>query len=183
MNRKTGFTLIELLVVIAIMGLLASVVFASLNNARKKARVARTLIETDQIFKVLQFYFDDTGLPPPHDHSWGTSCEHAVFVDGVFSPKPSGWDGPYLAAWPTTQWNNAYHWERWAVGQSQCGSDCPAYSISIQSVPPDEAQMMDDTNDDGDLATGKIRSSGGGRVEVFFDAFGFPDIDTTTTSC
>lgn len=44
MNLMKGFTLIELLVVVAIVGILASVVLASLNSSRAKGRDARSAL-------------------------------------------------------------------------------------------------------------------------------------------
>lgn len=58
---KKGFTLIELLVVIAIIGVLASIVLASLNNARRKSRDARRISDLKQIQLALELYFDGAG--------------------------------------------------------------------------------------------------------------------------
>jgi prepilin-type N-terminal cleavage/methylation domain-containing protein len=57
-NQK-GFTLIELLVVIAIIGLLSSVILASLNSARKKGRDARRLADLKQLQTALELYYSD----------------------------------------------------------------------------------------------------------------------------
>ncbi len=57
-NRERGFTLIELLVVIAIIGILSSVVLASLNNARKKGRDARRISDIKQLQLALEMYYD-----------------------------------------------------------------------------------------------------------------------------
>jgi prepilin-type N-terminal cleavage/methylation domain-containing protein len=56
--RLSGFTLIELLVVIAIIGVLASIVLASLNTARRKSRDARRISDLKQIQLALELYFD-----------------------------------------------------------------------------------------------------------------------------
>lgn len=64
MKTKKGFTLIELLVVIAIIGILASVVLASLNSARQKARDARRVADIKQLQLALELYFDSNNKYP-----------------------------------------------------------------------------------------------------------------------
>ncbi len=58
MSRNKGFTLIELLVVIAIIGILSSVVLASLNSARQKSRDARRIADLKQLQLALELYAD-----------------------------------------------------------------------------------------------------------------------------
>ncbi|MDO8555060.1 MAG: prepilin-type N-terminal cleavage/methylation domain-containing protein [bacterium] len=62
--KQKGFTLIELLVVIAIIGLLSSIVLASLNSARAKARDARRIADLKQISTALEFYYDTNNAYP-----------------------------------------------------------------------------------------------------------------------
>lgn len=59
LRNKNGFTLIELLVVIAIIGLLSSVVLASLNSARGKSRDSRRLQDIHQLQNAFSLYVDD----------------------------------------------------------------------------------------------------------------------------
>lgn len=60
-NNNKGFTLIELLVVISIIGLLSSVVLASLNTARGNARNAKRQQDLIQIRSALELYALDNG--------------------------------------------------------------------------------------------------------------------------
>ena len=63
-GNKRGFTLIELLVVIAIIGILSSVVLASLNSARRKGRDARRIADVKQLQLALELYYDANGSYP-----------------------------------------------------------------------------------------------------------------------
>ena len=58
---KKGFTLIELLVVIAIIGILSSVVLASLNSARSKGSDAAIKSNIDNSRAQAELYYDASG--------------------------------------------------------------------------------------------------------------------------
>lgn len=69
--KDKGFTLIELLVVVAIIGVLASVVLASLNDARARARDAKRLADIQTFQTALEVYNLDNGRYPIT--SWASS--------------------------------------------------------------------------------------------------------------
>jgi len=61
MKNSKGFTLIELLVVIAIIGILASIVLASLNTARNKGADAAAKSGMGQLRAQAEMYYDNHG--------------------------------------------------------------------------------------------------------------------------
>ena len=61
---QKAFTLIELLVVVAIIGVLASVVLASLGDARANARDAKRAGDMKQLQTAFELYYNDHGQYP-----------------------------------------------------------------------------------------------------------------------
>lgn len=86
-----GFTLIELLVVIAIIGILSSVVLASMNSARKKSRDSRRQQDLKGIATALELSFDQNGAYPISATAArvvpasGTSVVNALVTGGFLS--------------------------------------------------------------------------------------------------
>lgn len=85
-NSDRGFTLIELLVVIAIIGILASVVMASLNSARAKGRDSWKKSQLKNMQTALELYYNDNGRYPAggcDTGSWSSSNNCAGYIAGM----------------------------------------------------------------------------------------------------
>jgi len=99
-KKNRGFTLIELLVVIAIVGILASIVLVSVNDARIKARDARRKTDLHNIALALDMYYAQHGSYPlsPNqpagpqtsaDYSTLSSWLNDLVVENLFSKPPT----------------------------------------------------------------------------------------------
>ncbi len=86
-SKKHGFTLIELLVVIAIIGILSSVVLASLSTARAKSRDARRISDIGQIKMALEMYYDSTSTASYPLAAFGSAAASLAVLSPTYLPK------------------------------------------------------------------------------------------------
>lgn len=68
-EKIKGFTIIELIVVIAIISILASIVFANVNNFRMKVRDARRKADMHSLEVAILAYYASTGEWPNNDYA------------------------------------------------------------------------------------------------------------------
>ncbi len=116
-TNKRGFTLIELLVVIAIIGILASVVLASLNTARDKGSNAAFKGALAQIRSQAEIFYDGLG-----NRTYTNVCNN-VSIDNILDNAQANSAGGSAAA--ITAKN--------AVGtatQVTCHETATAYAVS-----------------------------------------------------
>lgn len=88
MKYSRGFTLIELLVVIAIIGILSSVVLASLNTAKNKANDAARMADVKSLKTAIEMYANDNnGYPTSNGSSNGDVPLSDATLVGKLVPK------------------------------------------------------------------------------------------------
>lgn len=147
-SKKQGFTLIELLVVIAIIGILSSVVLASLNSARQKARDARRIADVKQLQLALELYFDSCRAYPATLAAGSvTGCNDGLVSNGYISaiPKDPSTSNPYayFGLAPSGTACSSYHLlatlENVAAGVGALASDVDAAPVATctGSATPD----------------------------------------------
>lgn len=103
MNYKRGFTLIELLVVIAIIGILSSVVLASLNTARDKGANAAAKSNLNGARAQAELYYDGAG-GMTYNSVCGTSGISKQFLAAASSTGSTNTLSTSWCAGTTTAW-------------------------------------------------------------------------------
>lgn len=136
-TRTRGFTLIELLVVIAIIGILSSVVLASLNSARQKGRDARRISDIKQLQLALELYYDQNANYPTPPLGVGSGEN----LNGLIASIPTD---------PQTGDDYAYA----ALGS---GSVCSSYHLGAVLETSGHSSLSSDS----DAAAGTACTSGG----------------------
>lgn len=152
-----GFTLIELLVVIAVIGILSSVVLASLNSARAKGRDAQRLQNQHELRTALLMYYDDHGYYPRcGDYE---TTEFFLGFPGGFTTRStdSNWDGclgvqlrPYISQVPKDMINGTkdgvslyyyYYCPAASAASPTCGTNGVYINIYYETRTPNYSAM------------------------------------------
>jgi len=131
MIKRKGFTLVEILVVIAIIGILASVVLASMGGARSKGRDTKRISDVKQLQLALQLYYDANVNKYP-------AALTSLTTSGFISSIPTDPDGTDYLYRPLS-------------GGSACSSNCTDYVLATQLENPEPDPGY---NSDYDLGSG-----------------------------
>lgn len=135
-NKSGGFTLIELLVVIAIIGILSSIILASLNSTRAKARDAKRKGDLKQLQLALELYFDsNNSYPSTGGQWWGVSANGGSRdISGANAYIP-GLTPNYINVLPLDPSDNRTGWSGYLYRSDSTDYKLLSHNIGPESFP------------------------------------------------
>jgi len=158
-EERRGITVIELLVVIAIIGVLASVILPSLNNAREKGQIAKAQADLRNVRAAVALLADDTGKWPSgcrigaianpevdlNDARAGLAVQPTTEDNGGgcewTASDVTEWEGPYIENL-TDPWGNSYYFDPDFRPFENCGTiPDEAEGVSIISFGPNGGSL------------------------------------------
>jgi prepilin-type N-terminal cleavage/methylation domain-containing protein len=164
-QTKRGFTLIELLVVIAIIGILSSVVLASLGTARQKARDATRISDMKNIQLALELFFDSNQGYPQNT----VSTANAHYITGVALNAALVGASLYLPVMPNDPQvasravTEEYVYQGLDAASADCtgaaGTMCASFFLGATLERPDNP-VLDNDSGDGITIVGGVRGLG-----------------------
>lgn len=144
---RRGFTLVEIMIVIVIVGLLATIAMPAFQRARMLTQNTRLANDLRQFSGAFESYSLEFGVWPADTN------------EGVLPPGMEGYitDGKFTER---TVYGGNYDWE---------GPDAHPYAgVSIRSSNLEDLQAIgiDEILDNGDLGSGRFRSTGDSYVLI-----------------
>jgi prepilin-type N-terminal cleavage/methylation domain-containing protein len=149
LKLKRGFTLIELLVVIAIIGILSSVVLASLGTARQKARDATRISDLKNLQQSLELFNDSNqGYPANTDtiadaHHISGADLNAALVPTYIPVMPNDPNAAVL----TDEEEYTYEGLSAGVDCNTVATPCESYFLGARLERNDNAVFGSDSGD------------------------------------
>jgi prepilin-type N-terminal cleavage/methylation domain-containing protein len=156
---QRGFTLIELLVVIAIIGILASIILASLATAQAKGRDARRVSDIKEIQLALELYYDANGNYPANLYGTPSVLVSQGYISAVpYDPR---------ASTPCTSDGGSGCYVYVALNSTNCGATCTSgtsYHLGAVLETTGNAAVSSDADAcPGSVATAGQACAGGGN--------------------